>query len=55
MLNGLIDKTVVEVGCGYTPFAKDSMFRACHDAGVEFFGIDPLFQREVSIGRVLPS
>ena len=50
VLNNLRGKTVVDIGCGYTPFAKDSMFRACHDAGVEFFGVDPLFQREVKIG-----
>ncbi|MEP1472421.1 MAG: methyltransferase domain-containing protein [Halieaceae bacterium] len=50
VLDSLRDKTVVDIGCGYTPFAKDSMFRACHDAGVEFFGVDPLFQGDVKIG-----
>ncbi len=38
----LRDKRVVYIGCGYTPFAPDSMFQACARAGVEFYGVDPL-------------
>lgn len=42
VLAQLKGKCVVDVGCGYTPFADDSMFQACHLAGIEFYGVDPL-------------
>ena len=42
VLASLEGKRIVDVGCGYTPFAEDSMFRVCHDAGIEFYGVDPL-------------
>lgn len=50
VLKSLRDKRVVDVGCGYTPYATDSMFRACHDAGIEFYGVDPLLAKEIAIG-----
>jgi hypothetical protein len=43
-------KRIVDVGCGYTPYAEDSMFRACHDAGVKFYGIDPLIGTDIKFG-----
>jgi ubiquinone/menaquinone biosynthesis C-methylase UbiE len=49
VLNELKGKVVVDVGCGYTPFADDSMFQACHKAGIEFYGIDPLLAKQVNI------
>jgi ubiquinone/menaquinone biosynthesis C-methylase UbiE len=48
VLHNLAGKTVVDVGCGYTPYADDSMFRVCHDQGVEFYGIDPLVGENIS-------
>jgi SAM-dependent methyltransferase len=39
---GLEGKRVVDVACGYTPYAPDSMFQACHAAGIEFYGVDPV-------------
>jgi SAM-dependent methyltransferase len=50
VLQNLKGKRVVDVGCGYTPYAPDSMFRACHDAGIEFYGIDPLFGTDIKFG-----
>ncbi|MEH6569807.1 MAG: methyltransferase domain-containing protein [Halioglobus sp.] len=50
VLRGLQDKRIVDIGCGYTPYADDSMFRACHDEGVEFYGVDPLIAEGISFG-----
>jgi ubiquinone/menaquinone biosynthesis C-methylase UbiE len=50
VLQNLKGKRVVDVGCGYTPYAPDSMFRACHDAGIEFYGIDPLIGTDINFG-----
>ncbi len=50
VLHSLKGKRVVDVGCGYTPYASDSMFRACHDAGIEFYGIDPLIGTDMKFG-----
>ena len=50
VLNELRNKTVLDIGCGYTPYSNDSMFRACHDAGIDFYGIDPLIGTEISFG-----
>lgn len=47
LLRRLRGKCIVDVGCGYTPYASDSMFRACHDAGVDFYGVDPLIKRDM--------
>ena len=50
VLENLQDKRIVDVGCGYTPYAKDSMFRICHDAGIEFYGVDPLISTDIKFG-----
>ena len=50
VLSQLRGKRIVDVGCGYTPYAEDSMFRAAHEAGVEFYGVDPLIRTDVSFG-----
>lgn len=50
VLKSLQDKRVVDVGCGHTPYADDSMFRACHDAGIEFYGVDPLIGTDIKFG-----
>ncbi|MEH6593643.1 MAG: class I SAM-dependent methyltransferase [Halioglobus sp.] len=50
VLHKLTDKRIVDVGCGYTPYAEDSMFRACHDAHIEFYGVDPLIGTEIKFG-----
>ena len=50
VIRSLHGKRIVDVGCGYTPYASDSMFRACHDAGVEFYGVDPLIGTDVRFG-----
>jgi SAM-dependent methyltransferase len=49
VLENLQAKTIVDIGCGYTPFADDSMFQACHQAGIEFYGIDPLLAENIDI------
>ena len=50
VLDSLVGKTVVDVGCGYTPYADDSMFRVCHDQAIEFYGIDPLIGEDIKFG-----
>lgn len=50
LLADLQNKAIVDIGCGYTPYARDSMFRACHDAGIEFYGVDPLIDEHISFG-----
>lgn len=50
VLASLQDKRVVDVGCGYTPYAADSMFRACSDAGVDFYGVDPVIANGLRLG-----
>ena len=42
VLQSLRGKTVVDIGCGYTPYSDDSMFSACQREGIEFYGVDPL-------------
>jgi SAM-dependent methyltransferase len=41
VLSSLADKKIVDIGCGLTPYVSNSMFQACHKAGVEFYGVDP--------------
>ncbi len=41
VIEQLKGKTIVDVGCGFTPFSSDSMFQACHKAGIDFYGVDP--------------
>ncbi len=48
LLERLQGKRIIDVGCGYTPYASDSMFRACHDAGIEFYGVDPLIRPDMT-------
>ncbi|MGB5325569.1 MAG: methyltransferase domain-containing protein [Pseudomonadales bacterium] len=50
VLKSLQGQRLVDIGCGYTPYAEDSMFRACHDAGIEFYGVDPLIGTEIKFG-----
>ena len=50
VLASLQGQRIVDIGCGYTPFAEDSMFRACHDAGIEFYGVDPLLGTRIQFG-----
>ena len=50
VLRSLRGKRVVDVACGYTPYAEDSMFRACHDADIEFYGIDPVIGAHLKFG-----
>jgi SAM-dependent methyltransferase len=49
VLSDLHAKVTVDIGCGYTPFAEDSMFQACHAAGIAFYGVDPLLAKEIDI------
>lgn len=62
VLHDLRSKRVLDVGCGYTPFADDSMFRACYEHDIEFYGIDPLLEsipqfglKERALARALGS
>lgn len=48
VLQSLAGEKIVDVGCGLTPWAPDSMFRACHDSGIEFYGIDPAISKSMN-------
>lgn len=37
----LKNKTLVDIGCGLTPFIEDSMFQWCRRHGIDFYGVDP--------------
>jgi SAM-dependent methyltransferase len=50
VLRNLTGKRVIDVGCGYTPYAQDSMFQACHKADIEFYGIDPVIEADKKFG-----
>lgn len=47
-LSNLQGKKLVDIGCGYTPYTEDSMFRACYDAGIEFYGVDPIIEDNIT-------
>lgn len=50
VLESLEGKRIVDVGCGYTPYTDDSMFRICHEQGIEFYGVDPVIGQPPSFG-----
>lgn len=50
VLEELRGKTILDVGCGLTPFTKDSMFQACHSAGIDFYGVDPKLAEGLQFG-----
>lgn len=50
VIERLRGQRIVDIGCGYTPYASDSMFRACHDADIEFYGVDPVIGRNIEFG-----
>jgi ubiquinone/menaquinone biosynthesis C-methylase UbiE len=52
VLEGLNGKRVVDVGCGLTPHVSDSMFQACREQGIEFFGVDPKFSKGFSLNSL---
>jgi SAM-dependent methyltransferase len=52
VLASLKNHKILDVGCGYTPYVKDSMFRACHDAGIEFYGIDPKIEQNKQFNNI---
>lgn len=41
VLDELQGQCILDIGCGLTPFVSDSMFQACHHAGIDFYGVDP--------------
>jgi SAM-dependent methyltransferase len=50
VLSELQDKRVLDVGCGLTPYVSNSMFQACHRAGIDFYGIDPKLASGFKLG-----
>lgn len=36
---------MVDIGCGYSPYSDDSMFSACYNNGIEFYGVDPVIKQ----------
>ena len=37
ILRSLEGKSVVDVGCGLTPYVSDSMFQVCRENGIDFY------------------
>lgn len=37
----LRNQTVLDIGCGLTPFVPDSFFQRCYAQGIDVYGIDP--------------
>ena len=50
VLSDLEGKRVVDVACGHTPYAPDSMYQACETAGIEFYGVDPVLSEPLEPG-----
>jgi len=50
VLRELQGQCVLDIGCGLTPYVSNSMFQACHKAGVDFYGIDPKLAESFKLG-----
>jgi SAM-dependent methyltransferase len=50
VLRELQGQCILDIGCGLTPYASDSMFQACHQGGVDFYGIDPKLAEGFKLG-----
>ena len=50
VLQELQGQCILDIGCGLTPYASDSMFQACYNAGVDFYGIDPKLAEGFKLG-----
>jgi len=50
ILNELDGKTLVDIGCGLTPFTEDSMFQVCRRNGISFYGVDPKLSQGFKFG-----
>ena len=51
VLQELQGQCILDIGCGLTPYASDSMFQACYKGGVDFYGIDPKLADGFKLGR----
>lgn len=43
-------KTIIDVGCGLTPYTSDSMFQFCEREGIDFYGVDPKLDGGLKLG-----
>jgi SAM-dependent methyltransferase len=50
VLQELQGQCILDIGCGLTPYASDSMFQACYRDGVDFYGIDPKLAEGFKLG-----
>jgi SAM-dependent methyltransferase len=50
VLQELQGQCILDIGCGLTPYASDSMFQACYKNGVDFYGIDPKLAEGFKLG-----
>ena len=50
VLRALQGQCVLDVGCGLTPYVSNSMFQACYNNGVDFYGIDPKLSQGFKLG-----
>jgi SAM-dependent methyltransferase len=50
VLQELQGQCILDIGCGLTPYASDSMFQACYKGGVDFYGIDPKLAEGFKLG-----
>ncbi len=50
VLESLVGKRVIDIGCGLTPFTEDSMFQVCRRNGIDFYGVDPKLEKGFKFG-----
>ena len=50
VLQELQGQCILDIGCGLTPYAPDSMFQACYRNDVDFYGIDPKLAEGFNLG-----
>jgi SAM-dependent methyltransferase len=51
VLQQLRGKTIVDLGCGTTPYLADSMFQECRAAGIDFYGVDPIIKPDIKFRK----
>lgn len=50
VLDSLKGKTIVDIGCGLTPYITESMFQVCRQNDVDFYGVDPKLEEGFKFG-----
>ncbi|MCG8672958.1 MAG: class I SAM-dependent methyltransferase [Pseudomonadales bacterium] len=43
-------QTIIDIGCGLTPFIEDSMYQWCQRQGIDFYAVDPKVKNGFKFG-----